>query len=243
MLTWIGKQTQNSWNFFFLLVSVWQNIGCLVYYTTISCNAIENGNTRSLRCSKESQTGDPVFHKCQNTDNPWVRTDKKKLTVSVTLLTFIIICFSLCWQTWINPKLCQLLRKGDRGDVSSLCSSPNSEVALWTLDPEGDTGKNFSSDWPSWAQLHCKAPGKGRPMLIGSRGGGSWALRDPVWVTCLWHAPGWAIKQSYCKDYSSLIHSGTFRLAVKTKTQMLIFRRKIKPYQSTETERKDVRYI
>lgn len=38
---------------------------------------------------------------------------------------------------------------------------------------------------------HCKAPGKRRSVFTRSKGGWNWALRGSVWVTCLWHAPGW----------------------------------------------------
>lgn len=155
VLTWIGKQTQNSCNSFFLLLSVWQNVSCLVYYTTAPCNAIANGNTRSLRCSKESQTWDPVC--CDQVPEPsqamsesrQIISNKEKPTINVTLLAFIIICFCLCQQTWTAPSsACCWGRETDiltTEEVSSLCSSPNSAVVLWTLGPEGNIGKNFSS--------------------------------------------------------------------------------------------------
>lgn len=51
---------------------------------------------------------------------------------------------------------------------------------------------------------------------------------------CVNHLPvTWSrvrqIKQSYCKHYRSLIHSGIFRLAVKPNTQLLICRQKRNP--------------
>lgn len=152
VLTWIGKQTQNSCNSFFLLLSDWQNISCLVYYTTAPCNAIENGNTRSLRCSKESQTWDPVCHdqvpepSQAMSESRQIIFNKEKSVLPCLLSSSFV---SACANRPEQPPALPVAEEGRHilttEEVSSLCSSPNSAVVLWALGPEGDIGKNFSS--------------------------------------------------------------------------------------------------